>query len=205
MSHGPGSSDDYRNTRRRLDTFSKMLEVPSYCNSQRTFPQPTGLSGFIVKQALILPGLHLRQEPHVKTSWYVSRMMVSHILSIVSSVTPVSLLWCANQNPKMTVKLENDLHHSGKLRLKSYKNSSLTVILKVISLSLLSMFELRSSTLTIAETKLEKSVFKLAPLGHDQMFDITAPRVCEPHIFDDVLQQIVSEATNPSQIRTAHV
>ena len=37
-SHGPGSSNDNRNTRRRLEMFS-MREVPSYYGSLRTIPQ----------------------------------------------------------------------------------------------------------------------------------------------------------------------
>ena len=40
-------------------------------------------------------------------------------------------------------------------KINSYKNSSLKVVLKVISLCLLSMFEHRSSTSTIAETGFE--------------------------------------------------
>ena len=67
----------------------------------------------------------------------------------------MSLLWCANQNYKMIVKLENDVHHFGIFCLKIYKNSSLKVILKILSLCPLSMFEHRSSTFTIAETGLE--------------------------------------------------
>ena len=57
----------------------------------------------------------------------------------------------------MIVKLENDLHHFGRpcLKINSYKNSSLKVISKVISLCLLSMFEHKSSTSTIAETGVE--------------------------------------------------
>ena len=32
-------------------------------------------------------------------------------------------------------------------------------------------------------------MFKLAPLGHDPLFDITAPNLCEPSISDVVLRQ----------------
>ena len=55
----------------------------------------------------------------------------------------------------MIVKLENDLHHFGMFCLKIYKNSSLKVILKVLSWCHLSMFEHRSPKFTIAETGLE--------------------------------------------------
>ena len=50
-----------------------------------------------------------------------------------------------------------------------------------------------------------KHVFKLAPPGHDQMFAITAPRVCEPHISDDELRQVMCQASSLAQNRTANV
>ena len=46
---------------------------------------------------------------------------------------------------------------------------------------------------------------KLAPLGHEQVLDVTAPNLCEPCISDVVLQQNVSEASTPAQIREAAV
>ena len=50
-----------------------------------------------------------------------------------------------------------------------------------------------------------KHVFKLAPPGHDQMFATTAPRVCEPHISDDELRQVICQASPLAQNRTANV
>ena len=38
------------------------------------------------------------------------------------------------------------------------------------------------SALLTAEAELENPVYKLAPLGHGQLFNITAPNLCEPHI-----------------------
>ena len=46
---------------------------------------------------------------------------------------------------------------------------------------------------------------KLAPPGHDQMFATTAPRVCEPHISDDELRQVICQASPLAQNRTANV
>ena len=63
----------------------------------------------------------------------------------------------------------------------------------------------KSSTYTTTETELDKPVFRLAPFGHEQRFNVIAPGLCEPHIDDDdVLRQIVSEASNPVQIRAAN-
>ena len=41
-------------------------------------------------------------------------------------------------------------------------------------------------------------MFKLAPPGHDQLFDITAPDLCEPHISDVVLRQSIRENKHSS-------
>ena len=45
-------------------------------------------------------------------------------------------------------------------------------------------------------------VFKLAPFGNGQLFDLTAPDLRVPGIPDDVLQQIISHL---AQNRTASV
>ena len=104
--------------------------------SQRlTFPQPTVPSRLIVKQDLDLPGLYLRQEPSVENSWYVSRMMVFS----VSIVVRQSKSQDDREIGKRSAPLWNALS-----KIKSYKNSSLKVILKVLSLCPLSMFEHKS-------------------------------------------------------------
>ena len=99
--------------------------------SQRlTFPQPTVPSRLIVKQDLDLPGLYLRQEPSVENSWYVSRMMVFS----VSIVVRQSKSQDEREIGKRSAPLWNALS-----KIKSYKNSSLKVILKVLSLCPLSI------------------------------------------------------------------
>ena len=50
-----------------------------------------------------------------------------------------------------------------------------------------------------------KPVFKLAPPGQEQLFDVTAANLREPCISDVGSQQIVSEASNPAQVREAKV
>ena len=46
-----------------------------------------------------------------------------------------------------------------------------------------------------------KPVFRLAPLGHEQLFSVIAPNLCEPYISDAVPQQIVNEACTTAQDR----
>ena len=41
----------------------------------------------------------------------------------------------------------------------------------------------------------EKPFVRLAPLGHEQLFEVTAPDLCVPSIPDDVLRQIISQAS----------
>ena len=57
--------------------------------------------------------------------------------------------------------------------------------------------DVRAQVLSIYDRRygVGKPVFKLAPLGHEQLFDVTAPNLCEPYISDVALQQIVSEAS----------
>ena len=50
-----------------------------------------------------------------------------------------------------------------------------------------------------------KPVFKLAPFGNGQFFDLATPDLRVPGIPDDVLQQIISQASHLAQDRTANV
>ena len=88
-SHGPGASNDNRNTRRRLDTSSSPADeharsavlVRFHVNSTilelrsgsilfgkgPTYQPTINLSQFIARQAPCQAGLYLKQEPNVKT------------------------------------------------------------------------------------------------------------------------------------------
>ena len=50
-----------------------------------------------------------------------------------------------------------------------------------------------------------KPVFKLAPPGHEYLFDPTAPGLCDPSIPDDVLRQVICQASRLAQNRAAFV
>ena len=47
--------------------------------------------------------------------------------------------------------------------------------------------------------------FRLAPVGHEQKFNVIAPGLCASCIADDVLEQIVGDACNPAQNSAANV
>ena len=67
--------------------------------------------------------------------------------------------------------------------------------------------DVRAQVLSVYDRRNEvgKRVCRLAPLGREQKFIVIAPGLCEPHITDDVLQQIVSEASILAQNRAATV
>ena len=67
--------------------------------------------------------------------------------------------------------------------------------------------DVRSQVLSIKDRRngVGKPVFKLAPFGNGQLFDLTAPDLHLPGIPDDVLQQVISQASHLAQNRTANV
>ena len=50
-----------------------------------------------------------------------------------------------------------------------------------------------------------KPVFKLAPPGNEQLFDLAAPGLCDPSIPDHVLRQVICQASHLAQNLTANV
>ena len=197
----------------------KMLETPSYCSSrvnssmllclvgsinssQRlTFPQPTGPSGFNVKQALNLPSLYLRREPNVKTSWFDSRMMVSHMRLMVPVATPVPLLWCANPCQKMTVKSGDVLHRTGKFWLLNFRKFSRIKMQKVTLSCHPLMFNHKPSVYTIAEMELENRFSDLLHLDTN-IYSVSLLLICVNLIFltwccDKLLQAIWLRIARP--------
>ena len=65
----------------------------------------------------------------------------------------------------------------------------------------------RSQILSILDRRngVEKEFFKFAPPGHEHPFDLTAPDLCVPSIPDDVLQQVICQASHLAQNRAACV
>ena len=76
-SHGPGSSDDNRNTRRRLDTFSSPEDEHTRSAVLLHFPPSTSPTEFIAKQVPYPLDLYSEKEPSVRTLWHDTKMMVS--------------------------------------------------------------------------------------------------------------------------------
>ena len=210
-SHGAGSSDGCRNIRRRLDTFSSpqdeharsavLFGFPCELGSKNSGQRPTHLSAnlqeYIAKQVPCQPDSYSKQERSVRALWHRTRMMYS-----LCSWKPILQFHSPHR-----LKIENwkAICSFGKPYPQSYKISSLKGMRKVPSLSLHSMNDHKSSALRIAETVWWQPVFKLAPLGSEQMFNLTAPDLCVPGISNDILRQIISQASQPAHNGAANV
>ena len=67
--------------------------------------------------------------------------------------------------------------------------------------------DFRAKVLNVYDSRsgIGKPVFRLDPVGREQKVTIISPGLCAPHITDDVLQQVVDEASTPAQDHTAHM
>ena len=162
-SHGPGSSDDNRNTKRRL-VFSQaqrmnMREVPSIYSfhvnnstlgcllvSRSSAQRPTHHLSTSLSEFIPL-SLYLKQEPSVKTLWRDTKMTVSPTKCALHFATSVPKSQSASPSLFRIEKLEDDLH-----LLQSYKTSSQNGMQKILSVSLLLTFVHKSSAFWTART-----------------------------------------------------
>ena len=152
-SHAPGSSDDNRNTRRRLDTFTSpedeqarsvvLLRFP--CEQyhigitnwidnlweNQTFQSVISPSEFIAKQVPCRPDSFSKQEPNVRTLWPDVKMMVSPVKLTDFSAAPEQLSRFAHPNQPKTGRSESNLRLCGECWPNSSKFSSLMEMTKV--------------------------------------------------------------------------
>ena len=61
--------------------------------------------------------------------------------------------------------------------------------------------DFRAQVLSVFDSRngVRKPVFRLAPVGHEQKFNVIAPGLNERQITDDVLRKLVDCASNPAQ------
>ena len=73
--------------------------------------------------------------------------------------------------------------------------------------SIVLALNVRSQLLSIRDRRngVGKPVFKFAPFGNGQLFDLTTPDLRVPGFSDDALQQIISQASHLAQDRTANM
>ena len=172
-SHGPGSSDDNRNARRRLDTFSSpedeharsavLLQFPSeqyhagvstwfekfWGTTNASFSKPTRIhckTGSMSARLVF--------ETRAKSQDFVAaRMMVSLMRLIAHFAIPVPISLSANPNRLKIEKLEDDLRLFGESCPPNYKTISLNEMPKTFSLFLHLTHVHKSSAFWIAGTE----------------------------------------------------
>ena len=162
-SHGPGSSDDNRNTRRRLDTFSSPDDEHARSAVLLQFPceqYHAGVSKWIndIWTTSNIPACNKPIRIHCKTSvppdMYSRRelnvRMVSPTKLTVHFATSEPISQSAGPSHLKTEKSENDLRLCGKLWPTRSKISCLKETRQVPSLSPHSTYDHKCSALMIA-------------------------------------------------------
>ena len=194
-SHGPGSSDDNRNSRRSLGTFpcpedehARSAVHWGYEKDQQSLGrvqntnllqtcQSTLQNRFPVSQTRIRNKSQLSE-----LLWPKTRMMVSPMRLIVRFATADSprnrenfLRWRVSSTKLLELFPEGD--DAGAL--------------------IVAALDARSQVLSIKDRRngIGKPVFKLSPFGSAQLFTLVAPDLCVPGIPEGVLQQVISQAS----------
>ena len=155
-SHGPGSSDDNRNTRRRLDTFSSPEDEHARSAVLSRFPceqyhtgeftwlekfwATTNASAFnkptrIHCKTACPPDSSSKQELSVRTLWLDTKIMVSPTKLTVHFAMSVPKSRSASPSHLRIENLEDDLRLFGKFCPQCCKKSSQNEMLKILSLS----------------------------------------------------------------------
>ena len=132
-------------------------------------------------------------------------MMVSPTKLVVHFATSEPTSQSASPSHLKTRKSEDDLRLFGKFcpqnckKLFPERDGTVTFIVPALIV--------RSEVLSIKDRRngVGKPVFKLAPLGNEQMFDLAVPDLCVPDILDDALRQVILQASHLAQDRTANV
>ena len=130
--------------------------------------------------------------------WPGTNMMPSLMQLIAHFAIPVPISLSACPNRLKIDKLEDDLHLFGEPCPQNYKKSSLNEMVKIFHCSC--TWHTFTSPLHLgSQERSGETSFRLAPPDCEQLFEITVPNMCAPGISDDVLQQIISQASQPAQ------
>ena len=117
-SHGPGSSDDNRNTNRRLDTFSSPDDEQARSAILLRFPceqyhkgiwEESNMPAYNKTCQNSLQSRFCVGQTPVRTLWPDIKTMVSHTKLTVHFATPKQLSRCVNPNELRTGRSESNL------------------------------------------------------------------------------------------------
>ena len=217
-SHGPGSSDDNRNTRRRLDTFTSPEDEHARSAVLLRFPceqYHTGITNWINNfwenqtfQSIINPSELLQSRFCVGQTRIRNKSQMSGLCGPIKRWWFPSWNWqplllrqnnylgSPIQNHLKTGRSESNLRLCGECWPNSSKFSSLMEMTKVHLSSQRSTPAHKVSALRIWRNGVGKPVFKLAPFGSGQLFTLVAPDLCVFLVFFlEVLQRVISQAS----------
>ena len=218
-SHGPGSSDDHRNTRRRLDTSSSTEDEQSRSAVLLRFPCEQYLKGITkwIDTFWVESNMQACNKPvriHCKAG-SVSVRLVFEIRgkcqdfiarSQDDGITfPINSPFCCTSTT-IAVRQSRSIEDReiGKQFAPLWK--ALADQLKILfpdeddeSVFILPALDARSQILSIKDRRngIGKPVFKLAPLGSGQTFTLVTPDLSVPVISSEVLQRVLSQANRP--------
>ena len=193
-SHGPGSSDDNRNTRRRLDTLSSPEDEQPRSAVLLRFPceqYHKGITKWIdnLWEESNMPAcnklvriyckagsasVRLAFETRANCQDFIARYKddgIPYAITVPPAV-PIQISLSANPNQLKTERSENNLRLCGENWLTILKFSSLMEMTKVHSSSQRSMLAHKSSASKIEETELENQFSNLLRLEADKLLPL---------------------------------
>ena len=225
--HGQGSSDDNRNTRRRLDTFSSPEDEHARSAVLLRFPCEQfreGVSAWIDSfwATTNAPALSKPTRIHCKTGSMSARLVFETKAKCQDFVArykddriphEVNSPFC-NAKTVVAVRQSKSFgdEETGKQCAPLWK--VLAEQLKVLfpegddtGAFIVPALDVRSQVLSIKDCRngVGKPIFKLAPFGNGQVFALTAPDLRVPGIPDEVWQRGISEAGQLAQNGAAKV
>ena len=214
-SHGPRSSDDSRNTRRRLDTFSSpedeqarsavLLQflceqyhkgITKWINNlweESNMPAFNKPVRFHCKAGSVSVRLVVETRAKCQDLLLDIKMMVSLVQLTVPSAAPIQISLSANPNQLKTERLENNLRLCGEnwlTNLEFFPDGDDEGAFIIPAL------DGRSQVLSIKDRRngIGKPVFKLASFECGQTFTLVAPELSVPGVPPEVLQRVLSQA-----------
>ena len=219
--HGPGSSDDNRNTRRRLDTLSSTEDEQSRSAVLLRFPceqYHKGITKWIdnLWEETNMPTFNKPVRIHCKAGSVSVRLVFEtrakcqdFIARYKDDGIPYatnSPFCCANTNIIVRQSKSNPRPRARKTicafveRIGWPTKNSLPCDGDDEGAFIIPALDARSHVLTIKDRRngVGKPVFKLAPLGSGQTFTLVAPDLCVPGISHEILQRVLSQANRPN-------
>ena len=206
----------HKNTQHNLGTTRATPRTPSTSRTSPSSPsRQVGHQESLWREDLQSGGnpretAPTEKEQNVRTLRLDTRMMVSPT-KLTAPCCNIRTSRSASPSQLKIQKLEDDLRFVGQFCPQGYKKSSQNKMLKILS----SSQHLTCAHNTnpqhkpqhkrIAGTVWENQFSNLHHLETNTSVDLTAPGLCDPSIPDDVLRQVICQASHLAQTRSANV